>query len=218
MKKTPVEEHFDSIAGRYDRYTSRRDLHYSTLKNLLNKLIGKRKRVLEIGCGTGDLLAAISPAYGLGYDLSGEMIKIASRKYKSKKNLKFTNKFPKEKFDYIFMSDVIEHLEDRGAMFNKISDLMTSKSVFVNTMMNPVWEPIESLYSFLGLKMPEGPHERIGNGDIKKLARESDLKIINHDYTLLMPIKIPFYKFINKYLGPKLKKLSFIEYFVFAKV
>ena len=39
------------------------------------------KRVLEIGCAQGDLLAALEPSSGVGLDFSGEMIEAAKRKY-----------------------------------------------------------------------------------------------------------------------------------------
>ena len=39
------------------------------------------KKVLEIGCGTGDLLAALKPSYGMGVDISPKMIDAAQGKY-----------------------------------------------------------------------------------------------------------------------------------------
>ena len=38
-------------------------------------------RVLEVGCGIGDLLAAVKPSRGVGVDISPEMVKLASNKY-----------------------------------------------------------------------------------------------------------------------------------------
>ena len=70
MKKTLVEKHFDKIAERYDGYTGKRDLHYSTLKKFLRSTIGLRKTVLEVGCGTGDLLFSLKPQNGYGMDIS----------------------------------------------------------------------------------------------------------------------------------------------------
>jgi len=65
---------------------------------------------LEIGCGTGDILANVEPNKGYGLDISREMVKIATSKYKPINICIFT-KWPTKSFDYIFMSDVIEHLE-----------------------------------------------------------------------------------------------------------
>lgn len=215
MKKISVEKHFDKIAANYDFYTKKRDLHYSTLKKLLRDLIPPGKKVLEIGCGTGDLLAFLDPRNGYGFDISSKMIKIARIKYSKLGNLYFSTKWPSGKYDYIFMSDVIEHLEKPKETFRKISSLMEPKTIFVNTMMNPVWIPVEAVYNFFGWKMPEGPSKRIGYKELKVMLEGAGMKIIRHDYKLLMPIKIPFItKFANHYLERYLKGLAFIEYVI----
>ncbi len=218
MIKTTVEKHFDKIAKDYDKYTGKRDLHYTTLKKILQTLIGKDKEVLEVGCGTGDIIASLKAKHGYGQDISSEMIKIASEKYDNCKRITFSTKWPLKTFDYIFMSDVIEHLENRSYVFNKVSKHMTKKSHFINSMMNPLWIPIESIYTFLGLKMPEGPNTRVGYSVLEKEIQDAGLKIIKHDYKLLIPIKIPVItRLMNTYLEKYLKKLAFIEYFVAVK-
>lgn len=218
MAKDSVKAHFDKIAPKYDSYTKKRDLHYSTLKNLLKSLIPEGKSVFDFGCGTGDILASLNPKTGYGMDISSHMIKIANKKYSYKKNVKFSNKWPRGFFDYIVMCDVIEHLENPGGVFKKISKLMNKKTVFICTMMNPLWEPLEVIYTFLGLKMPEGKHKRIVYAEIKKILLESGLSVQKHDYKLLMPVRIPFItNFLNTYVEKYLKKFAFIEYFTATK-
>ncbi len=215
MRRTPVQKHFDKIAADYDAYTKKRSLHYSTLKKLIRRLIGKNKKVFEVGCGTGDLLYSLEPKYGYGMDISGEMIRIANTKYQKSKNLKFSTKWPLEKFDFIFMSDVVEHLESREEAFKRIVSLMRPTGVFVNTMMNPVWVPAEFVYNLFGWKMPEGPHKRVGYNTLKTEMEKSGMKIVDHDYTLLMPIRIPLIThLLNTYLAKPLRRFAFIEFFV----
>ncbi len=217
-RKSPVEKHFDKIAVNYDIYTKKRNLHYSTLKELLGNLIPPKKRVLEIGCGTGDLLASIKPRYGYGMDISSRMISISKIKYQKSNNLYFSTSWPQEKFDFIFMSDVIEHLEYPNEIFRRILKSMGPKSIFINIMMNPVWSPVENVYSWLGLKMPEGPHNRIKYVDLRFMIEDLGMKITKHDYKLLIPINIPFItNFANKYLERFFRKYAFIEYFTATK-
>lgn len=218
MIRTPVEKHFDKIAHKYDFFTKKRELHYRSLKKLLRSLIPEGKNVLEVGCGTGDVLASLKPKVGYGFDISSQMIKLAKEKYTSKENLSFSTSWPKRSFDYIFMSDVVEHLDDPKKTFKKIAGLMDNKTIFVNTMMNPIWFPVEAVYNFFGWKMPEGPHKRRSYEDLKVLANEAGMKVVKHDYKLLMPIRIPFVtNFFNKHLEKYLKPLAFIEYFVAVK-
>lgn len=212
-----VKKHFDRVARDYDYYKNKNKFYYSNLKILLSSLIPKKSNILEVGCGTGDLIMSLNPALGVGFDLSSQMVRIADKKHQHKAII-FTTKLPNKKFDYIFMSDVIEHLEDPKKTFDEISKLMHKNCIFVNTMANPIWEPILMIAEKFGLKMPEGPHKRIRYNDIEFMANRSGLKIIEHNYFLLMPIYIPLISnFINKHLERYFKKYAFIEYFVAKK-
>lgn len=215
MGKTASEIHFNKIARRYDYYKNKNSFYYENLKKLLRDLIPKDKTVLEFGCGTGDLLASLKPKVGYGVDISSEMIRIANAKHSKESQIHFSTVWPKGKFDCIFMSDVVEHLDNPKETFRKIRDLMDNKTTFVCTMANPIWEPILLIAEKLGLKMPEGPHKRIAFDDLRFMIQESGMRMTKHDYTLLMPIKIPIITHLaNKYLEKHLKTLAFIEYFV----
>jgi len=209
-----VEEHFDRLSGRYDSfYKKRHNFYYSNLKILLSTLIPKNMKVCEIGCGTGELLNYLKPKNGYGMDISKKMIERAKSKYAKNKNIIFSTKYPDDNFNYVFMSDVIEHLEDPLDVFKQINKLMDKQSIFINTMANPIWEPILMIGEKLGYKMPEGPHYRMTYKELSKLMDKAGLKIVGHGYKLLMPIYIPILtNFINKYLEKYLKKYAFIEY------
>jgi 2-polyprenyl-3-methyl-5-hydroxy-6-metoxy-1,4-benzoquinol methylase len=222
MQKTKVQKHFDTVAKNYDFYKKKNAFYYSNLKNLLKTLISENKIVFEVGCGTGDLLASLNPKAGYGMDLSSEMIRLAKMKYKDKKNLRFFSHLPftiNLSPDFIFMCDVIEHLENPEETFNKISKSMNDKSTFICTMANPIWEPILMTAEKLGLKMPEGPHTRLKNEELRIMMENVGLKVVKHDYKLLIPVRIPMItNFANKYLEKPFNRLAFIEYFVAVKV
>ena len=58
-----------------ERYYQRCLHHYFTF------LVPPGLRVLEVGCGLGDLLAAVKPARGVGVDFSPAMIKLARERH-----------------------------------------------------------------------------------------------------------------------------------------
>lgn len=218
MVKTASEKHFDKIAAGYDSGKKRHSYYYESLKDLLGSLIPRDKKVFEIGCGTGNLLVSLKPRIGYGMDISSEMIKIAKVKYLNNPQISFSTEWPKGRFGYVFMSDVIEHLENPQEIFHKVLQLMDKKSIFIITMANPILEPILLVAERLGLKMKEGPHIRLSTNNLKLIINNSKLEIIKHDYKLLMPIYIPFVTvFINKYLEKYFKRLAFIEYFVVVR-
>lgn len=216
-----VREHFDQIAKDYDYYKQKNKFYYDNLKKLLRNFIPANKVVLEIGCGTGELLSSVNPKEGYGIDISKKMIKIAKRKYGDKKNLYFSTSdittFKRISPDYIFMSDVIEHLEDPQEVFNQINRVMSKQARFICTMANPRWEPILMLAEKFMMKMPEGEHYRWKYSEIKRFLKKSGLKINTHGYKLLVPINVPFHNFVNKWLERFFVKYAFIEYFIARK-
>ena len=73
--------HYDHQANHRDSYIARNGYYYRLLFNHYRSLIPQGKNVLEIGCGTGSLLAALQPKHGTGIDLSAKMIEKARQKY-----------------------------------------------------------------------------------------------------------------------------------------
>ena len=89
--------------------------HYHTLLNRhFAFLIPPGQRVLEIGCGLGDTLAAVKPARGVGVDFSPAMVELAKARhpqleFRVADALDFTSGEP---FDYIILSDLVNDLPD----------------------------------------------------------------------------------------------------------
>ena len=76
-------EHWDGVArdvrhrGRTGRY------YHQRLAEIYRHLVAPHLRVLELGCGDGDLLAALRPAIGVGVDFSEEMLREARARIQS---------------------------------------------------------------------------------------------------------------------------------------
>lgn len=78
----------------------------------------KAKSILEIGCGTGELLKFMSPKNYLGLDINGEYLRKAETAFGCK-NIKFqeadATNLPKinGKFDLVLLVNFIHHLNDK---------------------------------------------------------------------------------------------------------
>lgn len=109
-----LENYYDKLAGSRDRYIKRYSYYHSLLHKYYRYYIPKGKRVLEVGCGTGELLNALSPSFGVGVDLSQEMVNICKQKFS---HLSFyTGNISEldinERFDYVVLSGLMGELED----------------------------------------------------------------------------------------------------------
>jgi ubiquinone/menaquinone biosynthesis C-methylase UbiE len=193
MPKENVREHFEEIAGEYDRWKEKSAYYYRLLAGIYRERVPEGATVLEIGCGTGTLLAALFPAHGVGIDVSPRMVEIAAAKFP---NLAFrvadAEKFdPGETFDFVIVPDVIEHLSDVGAMFLSARKCCHPATRVIVTSVNPLWAPILHLAERLGLKMPEGEHRWLPATELRRLAGEAGLDLVEFSGTILCPKKIP---------------------------
>ena len=208
-----IEKHFEALAPEYDKIRARNWYYYGNLKKRYKKLVPEGKRVLEVGCGTGEVLASLKPSFGVGVDISGKMIEIARGKFRSRPELQFfkasAGDFKSgENFDYIIMPDVIEHLEDVPATIRNVKNLMSPRTVFVISMANLLWEPVLWFAEKLKLKMEEGPHYRISLRALKKILQAEGLRVEEINYFLHIPVYIPV---LSDFLNKAFSKIPFFN-------
>lgn len=87
----------------------------------------KYKRIFDMGCGTGNLIKHTNPMEYTGWDVNGEFIKLAKKKY-GENRYKFCKKdiindpFPAKNVDYAIIINVLHHLTDKEVVkvFNKV--------------------------------------------------------------------------------------------------
>src|ERR1700730_9238775 len=80
-RKNALRLHADRIAGERDAWVSKNAAYYGDDWRYMRFLIPIGARVLDLGCGTGDLLAVLQPSLGVGVDLSPVMIDRAQSKH-----------------------------------------------------------------------------------------------------------------------------------------
>src|SRR5258706_6348061 len=109
---------YDRFAEQRDRWRAMNAAYYRNVERLVRFVVPKGANVLEIGSGTGDLLASLEPGRGLGIDVSPSLVDIARRKHP---HLDFavadveTLDAPQlegRTFDYVVMADVVGSLWD----------------------------------------------------------------------------------------------------------
>ena len=218
-----VAGHFNKIADQYDVWKKKNWYYYQTLKELVQQHVQAGKNVLEIGTGTGDILAGVAPQVGIGLDISLAMIELAQKKHQDRANLKFYCCAPAELpehvvYNYIMLIDVVEHLEDINGMVRQIKAVTSAKTEIFISMANPLWEPILMMAEKLKLKMPEGKHYRISARKLIGIFRDQDIILVKHGFRLLIPLYMPFIsQLINHcfYATPLIRRLGLVEYFVF---
>src|SRR5262245_19747802 len=124
----------------------------------LKFLIPEGARVLELGCGTGDLLATLKPSFGVGVDFSAAMIEQARKAHPDLTFLvgdieypDFLRSLPRP-FDVIIVVDTLGALDDCQATFASLHDLCTRETRLVIGYFSHLWYPALKLAEAVGLK------------------------------------------------------------------
>src|ERR1700691_355644 len=82
--------------------------YYRRLVEIYRYLVPARSRVLELGCGTGDLLAALEPSLGVGIDFAPELLERGAQSHPEHRLLQgdISQFSLNTKFDYVVLADV----------------------------------------------------------------------------------------------------------------
>src|SRR2546426_11326810 len=119
--KEAIRDRFDRMATSREAWQRKAAYYYQNQQRYFRFLVPEGLRVLEVGCGLGDLLAALKPSRGVGIDLSEAMVKEASRRHP---HLEFRAADPEsldlqETFDAVILADVVGHLVDIEAALRR---------------------------------------------------------------------------------------------------
>ena len=216
----------DSVADDRDRWRAKNAFYYRSIEELARFVIPTGARVLEIGCGTGELLAALEPSVGVGIDIAPRMIDRAREKSRARPNLTFlvddaekleSPELVGQTFDYIVMSDVVGQLFDVWAAFRALRRVANSRTRIFVTYYNFAWEPLLRVGERAGLKMPVSQQNWLGMADLENLLGLAHLEVIRAGTANLIPTRIPFIsRFANRYLAraPLLRHLALTQFFV----
>ena len=221
-RKSAISERFDRLAADREYWQRKGSYYYEDQQRYMRFLIPEGLRVLEVGCGLGDLLAAVKPSRGVGVDLSGSMVKEASRRHPS---LEFRvadceSLDLDETFDIIILADVMGHLLDVEAALRRLRACCTPKTRIVIAYYNFLWEPLLRLTEWLGLKMPQQQQNWLSPADIHNLLRLADYEVVKTERRLLLPKRIPVISAVlNRFLAflPGLNRLCLSHYIVARK-
>ncbi|MEI7463593.1 MAG: bifunctional class I SAM-dependent methyltransferase/glycosyltransferase family 2 protein, partial [Candidatus Taylorbacteria bacterium] len=186
-------------------------------------LIPKDLRILDLGCGTGDLLSALEPKFGVGVDFSPVMIEKSTKKYSDYQFILGDAEDPEiisqlpGPFDIIIMSDTIGQLDDCQRCFERLHVLCTDDTRIIISYYNSLWEPVLAIAEKCRLKSPQTDLNWLSSDDISNLLLLSDFETVKQDWRQLIPRKIlGIGHLVNRFIAPLplIRKLCIRNYVV----
>jgi SAM-dependent methyltransferase len=195
----------------------RNRFYHKTLAKNFRLIIPEGSTVIELGCGTGDLLNAVKPGFGLGIDFSEQMIRIAREKYPGLQfecadALVFKTDI---KFDYVIMSDLLSSLWDVQQVIRNLSGFIHPRTKIIISSYNYVWEPVLRLGEILRIKARQPLQSWLTVKDIQGLLHLEGFEVVRVDRKLWIPKYIPILNWIfNTFLAnlPGLNSLGLVQF------
>src|SRR5262245_53036804 len=187
------------------------------LKRYCAFLVPPGQRVLEVGCGLGDLLSAVQPSHGAGVDFSPAVIELARQRYPQFEfavadALDFATP---EKFDYLLLSDLVNDLPDVQALLTRLHEVSHSGTRLVVNFFNNLWRPVLAVAERIGAKAPTLPQNWLSSSDMKNLLHLAGWEVIKEDTRILWPLRTPLLALVaNRWMAPLLRPLCLTVFLV----
>ena len=186
----------------YSRRSSS-NYYHRRLTEIYQFLIPPGQRVLELGCGEGDLIASLKPSTGIGVDFSPEMIARARNRHPE---LEFLLQDVHEldlprAFDYIIISDLVNELWDVEAVFERMARVSGPQTRIVMNTYSRLWEIPLALVRRIGLANPTIAQNWLTPQDLENMLYLSGFEMIRRWQEILFPLRVPVIDALcNEYL------------------
>jgi SAM-dependent methyltransferase len=208
-----VPHSIDHLAGREaDTYAARRVTHWNTvaaarrerrgptrayhqrLERVYRFLVPAGLRVLELGCGDGDLLASLAPAIGVGVDFSPRMLERARHRHP---RLRFIEADAHDlspvsgTFDVIILSDLLHDIWDVQGLFEELLPFCHPGTRVIMNFYSRLWEAPLTAARRLGLAAPVLKQNWLTISDVANLLHLTDFRVIRSWQEVLCPLPVP---------------------------
>lgn len=196
--------HWNEIARRWDGRSGLAGAYHRRLARVYRFLVPSGQRVLELGCGRGDLLAGLEPSVGVGIDFSEEMVRRAAERHPG---LRFLHADAHEiaglgeTFDVIILSDLINDSWDVQRLLRQIAPLAHRRTRVILNFYSRLWELPLAIGQRLGLARPVLFQNWLTVPDVRNLLRLAGFQTIRNWQEVLLPLPIPLLApFCNRFL------------------
>lgn len=222
-RKREILAHSERVASVRQQFRSRAAFFHAEDLRYLKFLIPEGLRVLEIGCGTGDVLVGLKPSRGVGVDFSPSMVAQAKKLHP---DLEFrvgdiedptvVASLPGP-FDVIVIADAIGSFDDCQATLELLHQHCTRSTRLVIVYYSHLWEPLLRLAEWIGWRAPQPRENVMSPADIHVLADLADFGLVKSEARLLSPMRLlGVGRFLNRFVSmlPVIRHLSLRHYSV----
>lgn len=178
--------------------------YHKLIERYYRFLISQGQSILELGCGCGDLLAALKPSFGVGIDFSAATINEAAAKHPELHfivgdvhELAF-----QETFDVIVISDLVNDLWDVQAVLTRVQTVCHPRTRIIINFFNNLWRIPLSLARNFKCGRPLLQQNWFAPQDISNLLDLTGYETVRTFSAILLPLPVPFIASVaNRFLA-----------------
>ncbi len=187
------------------------------LAHYYNLLIPENARVLEVGCGGGDLLARLRTRNVTGIDLSAAQIARARSRVPHGLFHVQAGEFVElaDTYDAIIVSDTLNHAADVQALLARLHHVAAPGTRLILNFHSNLWRPLLALGRAVGLRAAAPPSNWLSTADIRNLLALADWETVRIEHRLLCPLRLGGLEALfNRWLAPLLPLFCLTVYLV----
>lgn len=177
----------------------------SLLAHYYNLVVPETARVLEIGCGRGELLARLRARDVTGVDLSPSQIEAARVRVP---HGRFFVQAGEEldlqgTFDVIILSDTLNYAADVQALLERLHAVSTGETRLIVNFQSNLWRPLLALGRALGIARSAPVSSWLASSDVRNLLNLADWSLVRKENRLLLPLPAAGLETVlNRWLAP----------------
>jgi ubiquinone/menaquinone biosynthesis C-methylase UbiE len=208
-----AREHLDRVRAFYDAAPTAPQTGARAYRTLLahyyNLLIPADASVLEIGCGSGELLAQVRAARKTGLDLSATQIAAARLRVPDAEFFVQAGELVDlgdRRFDVIIISDTLNLAADVQHLLERLHLVSHPGTRLLINFQNSLWRPLLSLARLLGLKAEQPQNSWLASSDVLNLLQLAGWSAVCRQGRILVPFSaLGLGPLVNRWLAPLLQ-------------
>lgn len=192
---------WDRNAIKRDAWKGMGGWYHKRLAECYKFLVSPKQRILEVGCGLGDLVASLEPSRGVGVDFSAEAISRAKERHP---HLEFHQLDAHDlsglegEFDIIIFSDAINDLWDVQRALEQVRKFCVPHTRLILNFYSHLWQLPLAIAQNLNLATPILSQNWLTVPDVTNLLNLAGFETIHNSNEILWPL--PLGGFANRYL------------------
>jgi SAM-dependent methyltransferase len=205
-----VRRFYEENHARIEVSRRRHRYFYGYMTRVLRARIPEGQKVLDLGCGSGHLLAALKPSRGVGVDIAADCVEEARGAHRGQNLHFFEGELADRRllgqtggpFDAIILVNVVTHLTDVQQALESLHPVCHPRTRIFIYSYSRLWQPLLRVAELVGWKYEQPPEAWLPPEEIVNMLELADFDVVRRDLEIVCPMGIPLVAdLLNRYVG-----------------